>query len=102
MVEIIVAIALLSIILISFIMLFAESFTNIFSAGNESEALFTVQRMLENKLGEPLPQGEPHTLEIIFPTVLQPIRIDGEIVTINESYYRGNVRKNVELKVFIP
>lgn len=102
LIEIIIALALLSVILIAFLLLFTESFTNIFSAGNKSEALFTIQRELENKLNEPLPQGEAHMLEIIFPTVSQPIRVDGKIVTINEPYYRGDNTKNLELKVFIP
>jgi len=102
LVEIIVSVAFLSIILTSFFLLFTESFTNVFSAGNESKALFAAQGRLENKIDEPAPQGEPYTLEIIFPRVLQPIRVDGKIVTINEPYYRGNINKNVELKVFIP
>lgn len=102
LIEIIVAIAILSILFISFLLLFTESFANIFSAGNKSEALFTVQSKLENKIDEPSPQGESHTLEIIFPNVLTPIRVDGKIVTIYEPYYRGDSIKNVELKVFIP
>lgn len=102
LIEIVVALAILTLILVPFTLLLTSSYVNIFAAGYKNQALYTLQTELENEVSNPSGQGETHTLEIVFPGVMQPIRITGNIVTIDESYHRGDNEETAMLKVFVP
>lgn len=101
LVEIVVALAVLMILLVPFTFLFTSSFTNIFAAGNKNQALYDVQKELENEINSSSAVGID-ILQIDFPTVIQSIRVGGKIITIEKEYSRGTNKENVELKAFVP
>lgn len=101
LVEVIVALAVLTIVLIPFLNLLIGSSVNIFAAGNKNQALYDAQKELENEIKTSSGQGQTHSLQINFPGVAQ-MQVDGKIITINENYLRGNNTEVTELKAFIP
>lgn len=101
LVELLVALAVLSIILIPFLHLLIVNYTNIVAAGNKSQALFSVQNELENALDTSSVSGVSRPVAIVFPGIV-PIHIGGRMITIYDNYHRGNNVESTELIVVVP
>lgn len=102
LVEVIVSVAILSIIIFAFSILFTTSFTGIFNAGRKSEALFKVQEEMDKRIAEGLSNdfdsSNPDQLTIQFDH--RTVTVDGEIKEEQVSY--DNNEKLVDLYYFMP
>jgi len=102
LVEIIVSVAILSIIIFAFSILFTTSFSGIFSAGRKSEALFKVQEEMDKKIAEGLSNNfdssNPDQLTIEFD--YRTVTVEGEIKEEQISY--DNEERLVDLFYFMP
>lgn len=109
MVEIMVSLALLSLVLIGFSLLFTHSNVVIFSTGEKNTALYQAQRYLENRIAvSDYAQDEitnkPKTLSIKFSAGTErTITISGEESRVDVNYLSGNkVQKTISLTTFLP
>lgn len=101
LVELLVALTVLSIIIIPFLHLLLVNYTNIVSAGNKSRVLFSVQNELEKTLDTSSVSGVSRTVAIVFPGIA-PIQIGGRMITIYDTYHRGNNVESAELIAVVP
>lgn len=78
LVEILVALSILSIIIFSFAPLISSSFSNIYTAGRKSDALYQAQEQMENKLVEEITEDKELTeLTITFQEISEEITVNG-------------------------
>ncbi len=85
LVEVLVAVSILTIIIFAFTTLFTTSFTGIFGAGRKSEALFKAQEEMDNAIAQGLDESlEEKTLVINFD--LKTFSIRGREKHINYEY----------------
>ncbi|MBF7082134.1 prepilin-type N-terminal cleavage/methylation domain-containing protein [Desulfallas sp. Bu1-1] len=102
--EVLVAISILVIIVFTFTTLFSAGFSGIFSAGRKSEALYKVQKEMENaiinKSGNNVTDG---TISISFPSLTDPITVTGKFVICDQTYTDSNGNeRTVTITSFVP
>ncbi len=104
LIELIVSIAILAIIIIAFMPLFSFSFVNTFRSGNQSEAVYQNQSLLEESYsGAEEVEGVistelPQPLEINIDGVI--VRVPGRLIEVSSDYdNNGNL---VNTKAFVP
>lgn len=104
LIELIVSIAILAIIIIAFMPLFSFSFVNTFRSGNQSEAVYQNQSLLEESYsGAEAVEGVtstelPQPLEINIDGVI--VRVPGRLIEVTSDYDKNGSR--VETKAFVP
>lgn len=88
LVEIIVALAIVGILAVSFLPMFTLAFKTVFSSGYKSEEIFHDQKSMENLIADPN-ADDIDSLSIAFP--------DGYIISVE-----GQEMTNGEFKMFMP
>ncbi len=110
LIEVLVAIFILLVIIISFSMLFSESFINIFASGYKSEAQYKLQDLVENKFldtdrsleGVNVTPSNISGFTVEF-TGLGTVSVNGDEYLFETTFSdaRGNQRP-VNLTIFVP
>lgn len=104
-VEVMVALVIFSVTIISFSAFFASGIQNIFTTGHKGSALYNAQENMENTIAsedyfsdEVKPIKGP--LELSFPTA---VKVEGYFITKNETYTdaQGN-EHTVTVTTFVP
>ena len=89
-VEVLVAMALLSLAAVAFIALMSFSVSSIFLAGEKSEKIFDAQGEIESEISAQLPSGDDE-VKINFPDeVADDLTITGEKLEITYEYNGGS------------
>lgn len=102
--EVLVAMIVLSLVILSFSGLFSGGYKAISDGGNKSEALFSAQQFMEYAIlnGDDYSQVTVTTgnlLQFNFPGT-DPFDISGNIIIVTEDYHGGN--KPISLTTFVP
>jgi len=96
LIEIIIALALIGIISITFLTIFSSAYAFLFSAGRKSDAVFSVEKSLETTIAS----GTSSDTNNISVTIGgRGLVIEGINSSANQDYDNGT--KNVEMNVFI-
>jgi type IV pilus modification protein PilV len=109
LIEIMIAILVLSLVVTAFAALFTHSYQDIYSAGFKSEAQFVAQEVMESLIADidfNHPDANVSTttsLSIDFPGYGGSVAVQGKIVTVTVEYTdgQGNLRTQT-FKSFIP
>ena len=96
LVEVLVALTILTIIVISFTTLFTSSYVNIISAGNKSQATYNVQKEMEERIADEL-ATDVGDLQIPFP-IAGNINVPGGLLELDDT--QGN--RTSESTAFLP
>ena len=88
-VEVLVAMALLSLAAVAFIALMSFSVSSIFLAGEKSEKIFDAQGEIESEISAQLPSGDDE-VKINFPDSADDLTITGEKLEITYEYNGGS------------
>lgn len=83
LIEILIGLAILAVMALSFTALFTSSFAGIFSAGRKSTALFQAQQQMEQKIAGGTSGNTPLTITLPDLTTIQ---VQGEILSVPYSY----------------
>lgn len=91
LVEILVAVIILSVIIVAFMPMFTNSVANIYTAGNRSEARFQVQEVIERVLGdineEPVySSADVEDFELYFADRNVPIEVPARAIEVEVDY----------------
>lgn len=84
-VEILVALSILSLVIFSFSPLISNSFSNIFTAGRKSNALYQAQKQMENKFAQGTTE-DTSIQTISFPYISDEISVKGKQEQVTYSY----------------
>lgn len=95
LVEVLIAVSILFLLVITFTVLFTSSYDSIITSGRKSEALYLSQQKV-NTAVTPNSSSEME-LEVVF-TGLNPIVIEGKLNTYSQEYKTG---RNVFIDLFI-
>jgi len=88
-VEVLVAMALLSLAAVAFIALMSFSVSSIFLAGEKSEKIFDAQGEIESEISAQTPSGDDE-VKINFPGAADDLTITGEKLEITYEYNGGS------------
>lgn len=97
LVEVIVAIALLGVITVSFLMMYTSSYSYIFSAGRKTNAVSAAEKNMESSLAVGT-ASTASTLSINFGGTL--IAVNGEMVSQTQTYDNGS--RSIAVSSFVP
>lgn len=95
LIEIMIALAILSVAVLAFGVLFTSSHNSIFAAGRQKRALYTAQSGMELKISQGAAAGRTDSLVISVPGS-GPITVHGEIFSL------GIADQSARLSTFIP
>ncbi|NLJ79530.1 MAG: prepilin-type N-terminal cleavage/methylation domain-containing protein [Firmicutes bacterium] len=104
LVEVVVALIVLSVITIAVVTIYNNGIIAIISSGKRTEAVYEVQAKLERALLEDpgeVEAGEEPAFTIVFPD-LEPIEIYAEEVTAESDTTYGPSQRKVSAVVYIP
>ena len=85
MVEIIVALALLSLVAVGFLTLISFSANLIFNAGTKSEVIFEKQGVIENIIDESNPSGDD-VIIVVLPPDEPDVSVSGKMLVVDYEY----------------
>ena len=91
LVEIVVAMAILSIVAAIFLTLMTFSAGMIFTAGNKSEQIFETQGEVDNKIVSVDPVGSETTIKVTFPNGSDVVEVHGERLEEDYEGFSGSI-----------
>lgn len=97
--EVLVSLLILTIVIIAYITLFTNAYSDIFSSGHKSNALYDAQLTIEETIAGYDNKG---TDSLILP-FSSPLTINGKYITVNKTYTdaRGSSR-TITIVTFVP
>jgi prepilin-type N-terminal cleavage/methylation domain-containing protein len=98
LIEILVALAILSVVTASVLLVLNGSLVVVYTSGHKSQALYEAQSTIEKQIVSNT--GEHTTLHVAVPKLEQPLSLDGRMIHV-EMQIRDTSRA-VSLTVFVP
>lgn len=96
LIELIVALAIIGIMAVSFLTVFSTTYAHIFSAGRKSDAVFQTEQKVESAIAT----GTTSTTDVFLLTIGgRTVSLTGEVITESTIYENGKI---VEIKSFVP